>query len=88
MVRLGIVGHGSRVSSFVKHCLRAETSQEVRVAGIVDPDHEGARSRLDDADREAVFYDALEDMVRAGGLDGIMIGTRCNLHASYAAEAA
>lgn len=88
MLRLGVIGHGGRISSVIKHCLR-EVDPDVRVVGIVDPDEEGARSRLDDCDRdEAVFYENLDAMVRGATLDGLAVGTRCNLHAPYAVEAA
>lgn len=88
MIRLGVIGHGGRISSVIKHCLR-EVEPDIRVVGIVDPDEKGARSRLDDCDREdVVFYKNLKDMVKKGKLDALAIGTRCNLHAPYAIEAA
>ena len=88
MVRLGIVGNGSRVSGFVQNCLRPEASEEVRVVGVVDPDVDGARSRLVGEDREARFFDSLDEMARGCSLDGLLIGTRCNLHTPYAVKAA
>ena len=88
MIRLGVVGHGSRISGVVKHFLR-DVEPDVRVVGIVDPDQEGARSRLDDCDRDdAAFYDDLKQMVRRAKPDALLIGTRCHLHAPYAIEAA
>ena len=88
MLRLGVVGHGGRISDVVKSCLR-EVEPDVRVVGIVDPDEAGARQRLADCDKpDAVFYDTLDEMVRRAKLDGLMIGTRCNLHSPYAVEAA
>lgn len=88
MIRLGVVGHGSRISGVIKHCLR-KFEPELRVTGIVDPDESGARARLDDCDRnEAVFYPTLDDLVRRGKVDALAVGTRCNLHAPYAVEAA
>jgi predicted dehydrogenase len=62
--------------------------QEIRVVGVVDSDEEGVRSRLSEADRaDVVFYKNLPAMVRKARLDGILIGTRCNLHAPYAIQA-
>ena len=88
MVRVGVVGNGGRVSSFIKAVLR-EIEPDVRVVGIVDPDEEGARSRLDDCDKkDVVFYENLDELVRKGKLDALMVGTRCNLHTPYAIEAA
>jgi predicted dehydrogenase len=88
VIRMGVVGHGSRVSGVVKHLLR-DVDPDIRVVGIVDPDEAGARSRLADVDRkDAVFYRTLDQMVRAAKLDGLAIGTRCHLHAPYAIQAA
>ena len=86
MIRLGVIGHGSRISGVIKHCLR-EVEPEVRVVGIVDPDEPGARSRLAECDQQdVVFYKTVEEMVRAAKLDALAIGTRCNLHAPYAIQ--
>ncbi|NQT53137.1 Gfo/Idh/MocA family oxidoreductase [bacterium] len=88
MIRLGVVGHGGRISGVVKHCLRP-VEPDVRVVGVVDPDEEGARTRLDECDREdVVFYKSLDEMVRQGKLDALACGTRCNGHAPTAVRAA
>ncbi len=93
MIRLGVVGHGGRISGVINNCLRQagpETlREEIRVVGIVDPNEEGARKRLAEQDREtAVFYPDLAAMMRHAQLDGLLIGTRCHLHTPYAIEAA
>ena len=88
MVRLGVVGHGDRVSHVIKYPMR-EVEPDLAVVGIVDPDEEGARSRVAEQDRtDVVFYTSLDEMVRKAKLDAVLIGTRCNLHAPYAIEAA
>lgn len=88
MIRLGVIGHGNRISEVIKTCMRAE-APDLRVSAIVDPDEKGARARLDECDRESViFYKSLQEMVRKAKLDALAIGTRCNLHAPYAVEAA
>lgn len=88
MIRLGVVGHGGRISSFIKNRVRTSARQEVRVVAIVDPDEPGARSRLAPEDSDARFYDSVDQMMRATELDGVLVGTRCNLHAPYGAELA
>lgn len=93
MIRLGVAGHGNRISGVIKACLRKcrpdHLREDIRVVGIVDPDEAGARERLDDCDKEhVVFYEDLDTMVRQANLDGLLIGTRCNLHTKYAIEAA
>jgi predicted dehydrogenase len=88
MIRLGVIGHGARISSVISQCLRPE-APDLRVVGIVDPDEKGARSRLDVCDRNTVvFYRSLDEMVRKARLDALAIGTRCHQHAPYAIEAA
>ena len=88
MIRLGVVGHGDRISGVIKDYLRQE-APDLRVVGIVDPDREGATERLDPCDRDGVcFYDSLGEMVRQARPDALAIGTRCNLHTPYAIEAA
>lgn len=62
---------------------------EVRVAGIVDPDESGVRGRLAACDqKDVVFYESVDAMVGEAGLDALAVGTRCNLHAPYAVQAA
>jgi predicted dehydrogenase len=88
MIRIGVAGHGRRISSVINEILRV-VEPDIQVVGIVDPDEEGARSRLGDGDKPGVvFYRTLPEMVKQAKLDALAIGTRCNLHAPYAMEAA
>ena len=88
MIRLGVIGHGSRMSAMIKSAFRA-AAPDMRVVGIVDADERGARERLDAVDKDGVvFYASLSEMVRKAKLDALAIGTRCNTHAPYAVEAA
>lgn len=87
MIKVGVIGHGDRISGVIKHCLR-KVAPDLRVTGIVDPDEAGARSRLDIVDQPgAIFYKTLPEMVRKAKPDALLIGTRCNLHTPYAMEA-
>ena len=88
MIRLGIVGYGGRIHGVVDHGLR-RVEPNVRVVGIVDPDEAGVRSRLAPCDQQDVtFYDSLDALVNGCRPDALAIGTRCNLHAPYAVQAA
>ena len=88
MIRLGVMGHGGRISGVIKHCLRA-VDPDVRVVGIVDPNEAGARSRLAECDQKDVrFFRTVDEMVRQAKPDGLAVGTRCNLHSPYGVEAA
>jgi predicted dehydrogenase len=87
MIRLGVIGHGARISGVIEHCLRA-VAPDLRVVGVVDPDEAGARKRLAAADKEARFYQDLRALVRGARPDALAVGTRCHLHAPYAIQAA
>jgi len=93
MIRLGVVGYGGRVSSIVRGILRKvepeSMREDIRVVGVVDPDRQGVMDRLEECDRgDVVFYKNLDEMVRKGKLDGLMVTTQCNLHTPYAVKAA
>ncbi|MCC7203550.1 MAG: Gfo/Idh/MocA family oxidoreductase [Phycisphaeraceae bacterium] len=88
MIRLGVVGYGGRIHYVVNDAIRG-LAPDARVVGVVDPDEAGVRKRLGDCDKQdAVFYKSLDEMVRQAKLDALLIGTRCNLHAVYGAQAA
>lgn len=88
MVKLGVIGVGARIAGVIYSALR-DIDPDVHVTAFVDPDEAGARSRLAEDDRDgAVRYETLDAMVRGAQLDGLAIGTRCNLHTEYAVQAA
>jgi len=87
-MRLGVVGFGERTSGLIYGPFR-EIATDIRIVGIVDPDKNGVRKRLSEPDnKEAIFYETLEEMVRKAKLDALVIGPRCNLHTPYAIKAA
>jgi len=88
MIRLGVIGHGGRISDVIKHCFRA-VDPEIRVTGIVDPDVSGARARLAECDqKDVVFYKNVDDLIAKGKPDALAIGTRCHLHTPFAVHVA
>ena len=88
MLRLGVVGHGNRISGVIKDCLR-EVEPDLRVVGIIDPNEKRARSYLAECDREdVVFYKNLKEMISKAKLNALAIGTPCSLHTPYAVKAA
>lgn len=87
-MRIGVIGYGGRINGMIQGPFR-DVAPELRVAAIVDPDEEGARARLADADQEVVrFYDDIDSMMRQADLDAVAVGTRCNHHADIAIELA
>lgn len=88
MIRLGVIGLGGRMSSMVEHQFRPAAENGLSIRAIVDPDEEGARSRTSSDHDDPTFYDSVDAMMRSKSIDAVAIGTRCNLHAGYAAECA
>lgn len=87
MIKLGAIGFGSRINQVVRALVAHDP--EFHVTGVVDPDAPGVRARLPEADRaDARFYPTLSALVRKGRPDALAIGTRCDLHARYATDAA
>ncbi len=87
MLRIGVIGHGERVSAVIKDHFR-EHDPDLRVVGIVDPNEQAARERLAECDRkDAEFYPTLKEMADKAKLDAIVIGTLCDLHTQNAIEA-
>ncbi len=86
-IRLGVVGFGNRIAGVTK--VLQHVAPDLKVAAIVDPDEQGARSRLIEADRkDVVFYPTMDAMIRRANLNALAIGTRCHLHTPYAIQAA
>ncbi len=86
-IRLGVIGFGRRISGVIN--VFKQVAPELKVAALVDPNEEAARSRLSESDRsDIVFYPSLDAMVRKARLNALAIGTRCDLHTQYAVQAA
>lgn len=87
-MKLGVIGMGLRMSHVVNNAMRLH-EPDLRVVGLVDPDEVRARESLPDAEREeARFFATVEELVEKTRPDALAIGTRCDLHARYAIEAA
>ena len=89
-LRLGVIGLGRRAASLLP--VFRGVYGGFRVAAVADPDREGARARLRDAElpeRDTVFFTDVDEMLgHAGELDALMIGTRCDIHTPMAVKAA
>lgn len=86
MKRIAFIGVGVRIASIYAQLALWEP---VKIAAICDPDPEGAAQRLKNKGASlegTVFYGAgeQEKMLEEVKPDGVLIGTRCNLHAQMA----
>jgi predicted dehydrogenase len=87
-MKLGVVGLGARMSHILNNGMRPHEAG-LRVVGLVEPEEDRAREHLtEDERRQAVFCRTLEELVEKTEPDALAIGTRCHMHAVYAAEAA
>ena len=88
MKRIAFIGLGSRIAHIYDKMAGWEP---VEIAAICDPDPEGALQRLKNKGHRAEnvrFYNAgeQEKMLEEVHPDGVLIGTRCNLHSTMAAS--
>lgn len=87
IMKLGIIGYGRRIHGMVVNSFR-RFAPELQIVGVVDPDEEGVRRRMEKQDAEQCkFYPGVKELVLGARPDALAIGTRCNLHAGYAIEA-
>jgi len=81
-IRIGVIGYGERARHMARLMCRQDA--DVHLAAIADPlgDALGVQMRADDPDRVLPrFYRTADEMLDAERLDGVLIGTRCSLHA-------
>lgn len=84
MIRLGVIGYGRRMRSVLAMIDRFKAG--TKVVAVVDPHAEALRKESPDALADAKLYDDVDRMLDDAGLDGVLIGTRCSLHAPYAVK--
>ncbi|MBR5518327.1 MAG: Gfo/Idh/MocA family oxidoreductase [Clostridia bacterium] len=83
MLKIGVIGYGIRINSIVKKLV---ATGEVELAAIMDVDFETVKEKyLEPNGYENInFYSDADEMLTKEKLDGVCIGTRCNLHTHYA----
>ncbi len=90
MKRIGIIGCGDRVGGLVKNYFGVHF-KDMAVTAIADIDLDKAKKRLENMpeydENKISFYTDGFEMLEKEELDGVMIGTRCNLHTQFAVEA-
>ncbi len=82
MKRIAVIGFGARAEGLLRNI--NTFSLDAEITAVCDPDEAGARARLRSAgfdDRRAAFFRDAEDMLSREKPDGVVIATRCDLHA-------
>ena len=87
-LNIGVIGYGLRVGMIFAGLYKNELGVKVNLTAVCDPKgKEGLTEKLTESEIDftnTCFYSNAEDMLDNEKLDGVMIGTRCNLHTDFA----
>ncbi|MEQ9453456.1 MAG: Gfo/Idh/MocA family oxidoreductase [Phycisphaeraceae bacterium] len=91
MIKLAVLGCGQRAAYIASRALQADP--EVQLAMVADPDRQRAEKNLAEwrveLGPETAFVPGIDRLLDAAGdLDGVIVGTRCDLHADLAVRLA
>lgn len=84
MLKIGVIGYGLRINGIVEKLIG---SGEVLPKAVADTNIKGVKERFEHLNSLSgvTYYEDAKDMLENEKLDGVLIGTRCSLHAKYAA---
>ena len=81
--RIGVIGFGNRIRNICTQI--SALCQDVALCAVADPRHAELRQQSDTPGQPpVVFYPDADTMLAEQSLDGVLIGTRCNLHVEMA----
>ncbi|MBM7551571.1 Gfo/Idh/MocA family protein [Thalassobacillus pellis] len=81
-MNIGVIGYGLRASHVIKELQQCDPSCEI--TAITEINQEAVKEKLGDEAENISFYKTPEEMLEDQKLDGIIIGTRCDLHTEMA----
>jgi len=82
MLKIGVIGYGERISSVISTMLQCY--DDITISSICDVDVERVKSRMNENGLDGdtpVFYNDPDRMLDKEDFDGVLVGTRCSLHA-------
>ncbi|MBN1352313.1 Gfo/Idh/MocA family oxidoreductase [candidate division KSB1 bacterium] len=85
-MNIGVIGYGDRIAGMVR--VLSSFDIPFKIAAITDPRAVEIRNSGNEFVRGTVFYDTAEELLTMQPLDGVMIGTRCQIHAEMACKVA
>lgn len=85
-LNLAVIGCGNRITGVLEGIRAQEPS--ARVVAVADPQGEALRAKHPGLLADAAFHPNEDALLAAGRYDGVLIGTRCHLHARLAAKVA
>lgn len=86
MKKIGFIGYGLRSETMMRAFEGIQAS--IQVAAVADPCWREKKETLcgDRYFENTRYYETAEEMLEKEQLDGVFIGTRCNLHTHYARQ--
>ncbi|MBQ4322703.1 MAG: Gfo/Idh/MocA family oxidoreductase [Clostridia bacterium] len=81
MLKIAIIGFGKRANDVWK---TIDTFHACTVAAVADPRAEELKRERGEEFPDCAWYTDAEEMLNKETVDGVLIGTRCNLHTKYA----
>lgn len=85
-MKLAVIGMGGRMSHLVTNQF-FKLLPKTRLVGVIDPNEKTVREKFPaEALASTTFCKTVSELVKKTKPDAIAIGTRCNLHATYAIE--
>lgn len=85
MIRLGVIGYGGRIQGVINLMSRLNAGTEV--VAITDVRNDDIKKQMQEKGQDPskiAFYTDPDEMMDKEKLDGVMVGTRCGLHAKMA----
>lgn len=84
MKRLAVIGYGGRMRHVVHEIEKFNAG--TKVVAVLDPAEQRLRQQFPDQLADVTFYPDADTMLDEAQPDGVLIGTRCNLHTPYAVK--
>lgn len=82
MKRIGVIGFGARLRTMVREV--EKFGRDIGVVAVVDPAEAELRAQFPERLHRVTFYPSAAAMLDKARLDGVMIGTRCDIHTDLA----
>lgn len=84
-MKLGVIGYGKRIRNMIK--TMQELDSGCQISAITDIRVEEIKQMFSEEEASKIqFYEQPEAMLKQNKLDGILIGTRCNIHTELACK--
>ncbi len=85
-LHIGVIGFGARISNVCKQLAGQDAG--FRVAAVADPRTDEVKKKANPLLQDTQFFPDADAMLAGPKLDGLMIGTKCDLHTDMAVKAA